>query len=1201
MKKYKSYQIALLVFLSVLTNVFGRVIADKAQLPLWMDSFGTFLTAYVLGPFCGAIVGVSGNVLYSLMDPISFVFSINSVCIAFVVGYLAKQGWMRTFLKTMSLSVLVTIVCVTIASMLNLLFLNGKTSNVWGNGIIELFASWNVPITICHIFGQFYVDFLDKVFTLSALYAFIRLYRFLRPNLPSFLKLQLISAKALIFAIASCLLFGTAKQADAETRNYNAYVRTVYNNLNGLPAGEANDIASTNDGVMWIGTYAGLYRHNGQDFRLMNEFSSIKAVKCLYVDDEGRLLVGTNDSGLSIVINETVSNVLEEKDGLPSDFVRCIVRGSDGLYYVGTTKEMAVLSITEGLGIYSIIPEIEAAVRVSADENEHIAVVTKGGVLFVLKGTRIVYSTQLERERFTSVSFSPDGLLYAATEKNKVIVMSVKDEVSSYNVGTESDEQVRVLVKQLKTIFCGTLRHVNSIDFRENVMFLCADNGVGYVSDGVFYGIETGSFNNSIDHMTLDYQGNLWFSSSRLGLLKMSSSSFEEVYLSSGFEGTVVNSVTNYKGNLYFATDNGLTVIDSATGSASSDSITQMLGNTRIRCLLVDRKNSLWICTKSKGLINVKSDGSISKYCVGHVFRVAVELSDGTIAAGTNDGIFFIKDGELVSSLTYEDGFEIPIILTLSEKSDGVLLAGTDGGGLALIKDRKLLRFIKRSDGLSSNIILRTVSDRWNVGRPQGTFVVTSNGLCYMDANYKVRLLSNFPYSNNYDLVGDNSGNLFVLSSAGIFVVNRDELISGKKLDYELLDHKKGLRGSLTPNSWNYVDDAGNLYLSCDDGVSRLNLNTYDRSDRSYRILMKSIIVNGKRHIVQKDIPFIIPAGSDMIEIVPEIINYSINNPYISIYMAGLDEEPSIMLQSELSNIIYTNLRAGKYEFHIAVLDSKGRKPVEESVYTLVMSYRIYDNWWFKVYAIFVFILAIAWLTWYATSTLQNRRMHKQEKEMIIIRNQVRMGNETIFSIANAIEARDKSTGRHSFRVAEYSVMIGRELGFSEAELESIRKTGLLHDIGKIGVPDSILNKPEKLSDEEYEIMKNHVVIGGEILKDFTLIEHVADGAKYHHERYDGKGYIEGLKGEQIPLNARIIGLADAFDAMTANRVYRKALDMNYVVSELKRCRGIQFDPGLVDILLDLIASGKLDVQKIYEQSINDKDRFAETKRDEDE
>lgn len=429
----------------------------------------------------------------------------------------------------------------------------------------------------------------------------------------------------------------------------------------------------------------------------------------------------------------------------------------------------------------------------------------------------------------------------------------------------------------------------------------------------------------------------------------------------------------------------------------------------------------------------------------------------------------------------------------------------------------------------------------------------------------------------------------------------RDELISGKKLDYELLDHKKGLRGSLTPNSWNYVDDAGNLYLSCDDGVSRLNLNTYDRSDRSYRILMKSIIVNGKRHIVQKDIPFIIPVGSDMIEIVPEIINYSINNPYISIYMAGLDEEPSIMLQSELSNIIYTNLRAGKYEFHIAVLDSKGRKPVEESVYTLVMSYRIYDNWWFKVYAIFVFILAIAWLTWYATSTLQNRHMHKQEKEMIIIRNQVRMGNETIFSIANAIEARDKSTGRHSFRVAEYSVMIGRELGFSEAELESIRKTGLLHDIGKIGVPDSILNKPEKLSDEEYEIMKNHVVIGGEILKDFTLIEHVADGAKYHHERYDGKGYIEGLKGEQIPLNARIIGLADAFDAMTANRVYRKALDMNYVVSELKRCRGIQFDPGLVDILLDLIASGKLDVHKIYEQSINDKDRFAETKRDEDE
>ena len=126
---------------------------------------------------------------------------------------------------------------------------------------------------------------------------------------------------------------------------------------------------------------------------------------------------------------------------------------------------------------------------------------------------------------------------------------------------------------------------------------------------------------------------------------------------------------------------------------------------------------------------------------------------------------------------------------------------------------------------------------------------------------------------------------------------------------------------------------------------------------------------------------------------------------------------------------------------------------------------------------------------------------------------------------------------------------------------------------------------PARLTDEEYAIMKTHVDIGGEILKDFTLVERVAEGAKFHHERYDGKGYPNGLKGEEIPLNARIIGIADAFDAMTANRVYRKALDMEQVVAELKRCSGTQFDPGLVEIMLELIESGSLNATRTVAES----------------
>ena len=147
----------------------------------------------------------------------------------------------------------------------------------------------------------------------------------------------------------------------------------------------------------------------------------------------------------------------------------------------------------------------------------------------------------------------------------------------------------------------------------------------------------------------------------------------------------------------------------------------------------------------------------------------------------------------------------------------------------------------------------------------------------------------------------------------------------------------------------------------------------------------------------------------------------------------------------------------------------------------------------------------------------------------------------------------------------------------------------LLHDIGKIGIPDAILNKPSRLTDEEYEIMKTHVLKGGEILKDFTMIDNVSLGALYHHEKYDGTGYCHGLKGEEIPLDARIIGIADAFDAMTATRVYRKKMGIEYAVSELKRGSGTQFDPKLVEIMLSLIADGVIREKDFMENAKEDR------------
>ena len=1179
MKHYKWYQISLIVLFSIFVNFIGRFFADTFQLPLWLDSFGTFLTAYILGPVCGIMVGVAGNIIHGLSHPVSFAYALSSVVISITVGHYSKKGWLETLLKTMSLAMLVTVICSFMSCLVDIIFYDGNIGNIWGQAVSDYLENIGIYYFFRVLFGQFYVDFLDKVVTLLLLHFSIKIYKKLSLNLPNFLKP--LNTSSILVILFSSLIFLCPSELTAEDfktiekKDYNSYIRTIYNKENGLPSGKTNAIAETRDGVLWIGTYEGLYRFNGNEFKFMDNLDSIKTVRSLFVDNENRLFVGTNDDGISVLINEKVTGILDEDSGLPNNSVRCITGGLNNLYYVGTSGAMAVLSIEDGLKVKKTFPQIEGVICIDSDENGNIAAVTYDGKLFILNGTKIIELRK--NELFTSVTFSNDGILYASTENSQIRKFKIQKNCDAYNV---------IPVDFGNEISCPDLRHINSLYFYDDVLFVAADNGIGYFFNNNFEKIETGSFNNSVDNVLIDFQENLWFTSSRLGLLKMCKSQFSEIYLSAGFQEVVVNSIASFEGNLYFATDEGLSAVDSETGKAVSNELTEYLKKIRVRCLLTSKDNCLWICTKSKGLLCVDSSGKIIKVVQNHQARVVKELRDGTIVVGANDGIGFIKDFQIVKWFSDSDGLETPMILTINQTKNDVVFAGTDGGGICVFKKINnewiLEQVLNRKNGLSSNVVLRTVNDFDGSIETGNFFAVTSNGICYIIPSgdeYQIRYLANFPYTNNYDMVISNNKSVFVLGSAGIFEVNRNELLSGEKLEYNLLDLKKGLRGSLTANSWNYIDEKNNLYLSCDSGASCINLDTFDKDENSYRIQLKSVLIDDENYYLQKDAPCVISPEKERIEIFPEVINYSISNPLVSVYLEGVDEKPQIIPQKSLTSFVYTHIEPGVYNFHIGILNDKGTNVVEEAVYVFEKQSHFYDYLWFKFYLIIVAAIAIAWLTWYLTFNIQSKRIEKQQKEIDDFKKQVRMVNETIFAFANSVEARDKSTGRHSLRVADYSVLIAKEIGYSDVELENLHKIGLLHDIGKIGVPDSILNKPAKLNDEEYRIMKTHVNIGGEILKDFTLVPNVVEGAKYHHERFDGKGYPNGLKGEQIPLNARIIGIADAFDAMTANRVYRKAQNLSYVVDELKRCKGSQFDPVLVDVLLRLIENDKIKIE----------------------
>lgn len=178
---------------------------------------------------------------------------------------------------------------------------------------------------------------------------------------------------------------------------------------------------------------------------------------------------------------------------------------------------------------------------------------------------------------------------------------------------------------------------------------------------------------------------------------------------------------------------------------------------------------------------------------------------------------------------------------------------------------------------------------------------------------------------------------------------------------------------------------------------------------------------------------------------------------------------------------------------------------------------------------------------------------------------------QVVKTLASAIDAKDRYTNGHSSRVAKYSKEIARRAGKPVEFQDEIYFIALLHDIGKIGIPDNILNKNSKLTDEEYETIKLHPSIGVEILKNITEMPKIEIGAHYHHERFDGKGYPEGLAGYGIPEIGRIIAVADAYDAMTSRRSYRSGLPQETVRSEIVRGRGQQFDPDFADVMLQMI------------------------------
>ena len=273
---------------------------------------------------------------------------------------------------------------------------------------------------------------------------------------------------------------------------------------------------------------------------------------------------------------------------------------------------------------------------------------------------------------------------------------------------------------------------------------------------------------------------------------------------------------------------------------------------------------------------------------------------------------------------------------------------------------------------------------------------------------------------------------------------------------------------------------------------------------------------------------------------------------------------------------IYTNLSIdsmNSVSFNVLFSTEHPYAPEKISFvgYQLLNNYYTHINRTIEIIYLFWMVSFIGFLV-----TKMNLKSY-QEKQ----KNDVRLVLQSMNTFINFIDAKDPYTRGHSKRVAMYAAEIAKRKNLSEEEIQNIYYAGLLHDAGKISVPDAVLNKPGTLTEEERKLIQNHTTAGGKMLKQMSSLKGIRETALYHHERYDGTGYPEGLKGDAIPLYARIVGVADSYDAMSSNRVYRRHLNKDDIIEEIQKGSGTQFDPDIVKYMVDMINDGYVNVVKM--------------------
>ena len=761
----------------------------------------------------------------------------------------------------------------------------------------------------------------------------------------------------------------------------NGCLSVLYDNQNGLPTSEANAIAQTEDGFIWIGSYSGLIRYDGNTFERMDSSLGIPGVTTLFVDSRERLWIGTNDSGVLMMERDQLQKWNRQNGGIAAN-IRAITEDALGVMYIATTSGIAMIDPDMNITVIDDSRLADAYIRDLRTGNDGLIYgLTQLGDLFTLQNGEVADYLSSEDCRVKGVvGILPDprkpGYLYLGTEGSYVYYGNLQRNFGSMGV---------------KDI--APLTYVERFEYVDGKIWICAGNGIGCVDSQGFRLLDSVPMNNSVGHMMTDYEGNLWFTSTRQGVMKIVPNHFSNLYESLNLPEAVVNSTCMYGDQLFIGTDSGLTVLDNhgpvdsvpltrAVTASGTDleagDLLELLRGVRIRSVIRDSKDRLWISAWRRLGLLCYDQGEVVVYTpedglFSDRVRTVYERKDGSLMVVNTGGVSLVRDGRVIAGYGEEAGITNTELLTATEGFADDMILGSDGGGIYILNGEGT-RHIGLDDGLASEVVMRIKRDD---GR-QLFWIVTSNSLAYMTPDYQVTTLSNFPYSNNFDIYFNSRGEAWVINSDGVYILPAEDLLMNEKGMTPLrFNVHNGLPCTATANSYSELTGDGDLYLSGNTGVAKINIEEVDDSMDDLKAAVPYIYLDGSRMYPDEDGNYTIPSRTRRLTVCGYVFNYSLSNPEVSYCLEGFDTQPTTVSRSELQPIEYMNLSGGTYHFTMEVKDSLGR-------ITNTVSFQInkekayYEQTWFYVLC----GIAIACVLAFFTRRYIRRKMAEMEKKL---------------------------------------------------------------------------------------------------------------------------------------------------------------------------------------------------------------------------